>query len=425
MIRYVRYLDTGGRDPDHSLYRWLERALPEASLFACQTGYFSADGIYPLETQFRELLALPGAMHLVVGANEAGIRGEDLAYVLDLYESAPQSATTSLTVVAADDLLMHPKTYYIEYGDGRRSALVGSANFTHAGLSRNIEAALALDSLEDAGAPFDQIRDAIFAWSVPNSSANSLSVDRGAIAALTSDGALDAGRITPLTPANAKIGRGATFPPMGALLPIPRRRRSVVPKVTVARPPKPLPVPVGTMGTLPIGAIGIIKRVSSLDTKAFRGEAGTAYLALPAAVATYLPMMRAGSNGEPRLNVSIEARLDSVPDEVAGSGRAETNITHVGMGVERKSHSDLRLNFLSVIKTGVQYIASRAKVAVPAAGDLAAVEFLEGARVRITFISDPSSIANLMPLLDQRANGWGWLPPGVIGSWECEEGPQD
>lgn len=69
------------------------------------------------------------------------------------------------------------------------------------------------------------------------------------------------------------------------------------------------------------------------------------------------------------------------------------------------SHPDLRLNYLRVIAAGVQHIANAAKVPTPKAGDLADIEFLDGVVVRITFFSDPTSIANLTPLLDERARG--------------------
>lgn len=419
----MRYLDTGGRDPEHTLYRWLEQSLPGATYFACQTGYFSADGIYPLERAFLDLLAVPGQMHLVVGANEGGVRSEDLTYVLDLFDRAAPGATTSLVLVAADDVLMHPKSYYVEHTDGRRNALVGSVNLTHPGLARNMEAALAVDSVDDPTAPFDEIRDAILAWQTAGR-ANAHAIDRAAIDTLVAEGVVDAPRQSrPPSSPRAKRGRSKYFPAVGALLTLPRRRRAVAPKTKTRQPTAPLPVPAGTLGTLPAGAVGVIKRVSNLDVKAFRGERGTAYMALPKAVADFLPLAPAGANGEPRVNVSIEARLEAVPDQVATSGNAETNITHVGEGTVKRSHTDLRLNYLTVIKRGIQYIADGAQVPAPKAGDLAAVELLEGPRVRITFISDPASIANLTPLLDQRANGWGWLPPDVIGSWDVDDEP--
>jgi hypothetical protein len=212
----MRYLDTGGRDAEQSLYRWLEQTLPGASYFACQTGYFSGDGIYPLEKHFLDLFNVPGEMHLVVGANEAGVRSDDLTYVLDLYDQAPTGATTTLTVVAADDVLMHPKTYYVEHPDGSRHALVGSVNLTHPGLSRNMEAAIALSSADEPQAPFDDIRDAVLAWEAP-ARVNAYPVDRAAIGTLITEGILDVPKRTaaPRAP-KAKSARKKYFPSVGA-----------------------------------------------------------------------------------------------------------------------------------------------------------------------------------------------------------------
>jgi hypothetical protein len=422
----MRYLDTGGRDAEQSLYRWLEQTLPGASYFACQTGYFSGDGIYPLEKHFLDLFNVPGEMHLVVGANEAGVRSDDLTYVLDLYDQAPTGATTTLTVVAADDVLMHPKTYYVERPDGSRHALVGSVNLTHPGLSRNMEAAIALSSADEPQAPFDAIRDAVLAWEDP-ARVNAYPVDRAAIGTLITEGILDVPKKTSASPSpKAKTARKKYFPSVGALIKLPRRRRAVTPRVKVTKPVTPQPVPVGTLVTMPAGYVGIIKRLSPRsDVKKFHGGSGTAYIALPKEVAPYLPMTPRGANDEPRVDITIEARLDSVPDQVAMSGAAETNITHVGEGKVRKSNTDLRLNYLEVITKGIEYIANGAGVPVPKGGDLAAIEFVDGVRVKITFIADPTSIANLEPLLDQRRNGWGWLPPDVIGSWDADDDPQE
>ncbi|MBK8460753.1 MAG: hypothetical protein IPL43_11720 [Micropruina sp.] len=165
----------------------------------------------------------------------------------------------------------------------------------------------------------------------------------------------------------------------------------------------------------------MIKRLSNLDTKTFRGERGTAYIALPKDVAQFLPMNPAGENDEPRVDIAIEARLDAAPDQVVTSGVATTNITHVGMGRTASSHSDLRLNYLQVVATGIRHVVALTGATAPIAGDLAAIEFLDGVRVRITFIADAAVKPRLEPLLNERANGWGWLPPGVIEGWDVDE----
>ncbi|GHJ60410.1 hypothetical protein NOK12_29280 [Nocardioides sp. OK12] len=417
----MRYLDSGSRDPADTLYTWLEQVLPEATYFGCQTGYFSYDGIYPLEGEFLNLLNRFGAFRLVVGANESGIRKSDLEDVFDLFDKAPSNVSKSLTLVAADDILMHPKSYYVERADGSKHALVGSANLTHPGLSRNIEAALVIDSVNDPGAPFSEIRTAIEKWHL-HEHVNAYRIARTDLAKLATDGMIDQPkRPRPAQPPLARRERSKRFPGLGAIIKLPRKRRAVVAATPVRRPRLPAPVPVGTLGTMPNGAIGIIKRLTALDTKGFNGGTGTLYIALPKALTRNLPMAPYGKNQEPRIDVTVEARLDTVPGEVVLSGDSPTNITHVGAGATRTSHGDLRFNYLVKVKRGIETLAADYRVRPPAEDDLVAIEFLGGQRVRATFITETVAIANLTPLLDQHDNGWGWLPPSVIAPWADDE----
>lgn len=415
----MRYLDTGSRDPDDSLFRWLEGVLPDARYFGCQTGYFSYDGIYPLQSSFEALLERHGTLHLVVGGNESGVRRQDLERVLDLFDAAPPQATTSLTVVAADDALMHPKAFYVEKLDGTRHAFVGSANLTNPGLSRNIEAALVIDSTTDPLAPFTGIREAIDRWH-EQQHPNAYSVTRSSLAKLVSAGILDIPRIhAPVSPANHRQ-RSKIFPALGALIQLPRRRRSLVPRTKTAPTIAINPAPIGTLGSLPNGAVGILKSLSSLDVKAFHGGVGTSYIALPVDIGRFLPMKPYGKNAEPRIDVTAEARLEGAPEEVVVSGETPTNITHVGLGATRTSHEDLRFNYLTGIRKGIERAAAEHHLSVPGEDDLAAIEFLEGVHIRLTFITGPASIANLRPLLNQKGATWGWLQPGVVGPWDVE-----
>ena len=154
----MRYLDTGSRDPADALYTWLDQVLLDATYFGCQTGYFSYDGIYPLEGEFLNLSTDPAPsawswVPMSLGSGRLTLRTSSIC------SKAPSNVTKSLTLVAADDILMHPKTYYVEKADGTKHALIGSANLTHPGLSRSIEAAMVIDSVNDPGAPFSEIRD--------------------------------------------------------------------------------------------------------------------------------------------------------------------------------------------------------------------------------------------------------------------------
>lgn len=417
----MRYVDTGSRDPEHSLFSWLKQVLPDATFFACQTGYFSYDAIFPLEGEFHAILARMAPLHLVVGANKLGVREEDLSDVLDLFDKHPKNSSKSLTLVAADDILMHPKTYYVETSDGTRHALVGSANFTHAGLGRNIEAALIIDSSSDPGAPFAEIRASIEKWHVLRQ-VNGHQVTRTSLSQLVATGVLDRPSLSrSVERPETRRARAKAFPGLGAMLKLPRKNRPIAPSTPAARPHALAPISREVLDTMPGGAVGIIKRLTSHDTKGFREKDGTLYIALTNVLTAHLPMAPYGQNGEPRMDVTVAARLDTVPGEVVLSGKSPTNITHVGTGATRNSHGDLRFNYLMKIKRGISTLAADYGVRPPTEGDLTAIEFLEGQRVRVTFITEQGAINNLTPLLDQRGDGWGWLPPAAIGPWPHDE----
>lgn len=417
----MRYLDSGSRDPADTLYTWLDEVLRDATYFGCQTGYFSYDGIFPLEAHFVNLLNRPGALRLVVGANESSISKADLEDVLDLFDRAPSNHAKSLVVAAADDVLMHPKTFYVEKADGSKHALIGSANLTHSGLSRNIEAGLAVDSNTDPSAPFPAIRTAIERWHLAPG-ANAHRVTKTVLARLLADGVLDQPRV-PRVPQTSQSSRNRTrtFPGMGAIVRLPRKRRAVAPPAPVRRPAAALTPPIGTLDTLPNGAAGILKRLSARDTSGFRGQTGTAHISMPYALANHLPMVPSGVNQEPRTEVVVEARLDTVPNELVNSGTSTTNIQFHGMGTSGTSNKDLRFNYLTAVKRGIENLAATHGVPAPQEGNLVAIEFLAGVRLRATFITEPASIAALTPLLDEHVNVWGWLPPGVISRWATDE----
>lgn len=415
----MRYLDTGSRDLADTLYEWLHHALIDATYFGCQTGYFSYDGMFPLEQRFLDLLNRSGEIHLVVGANEGGIRKVDLEDVLDLFEKAPGSTHSSLVLVAADDVLMHPKTYYIEQANGTKHAFIGSANLTHSGLGRNIEAAITVDSTNDPAAPFAAFRRAVDKWRLKDHP-NAHLVSRTSLGELVDRGVIGHPTRTPSpVPPEARRNRATTFPVLGAILKLPRKKRTPSPATPVTQQAT-APVPIGTLSTLPVGVIGIIKRLSALDTKGFHGGTGTLYIALPLALAEKLPMAPYGSNSEPRIEVSVEARLDTVAGEVVLSGPSPTNITHVGSGSLSSSHSDLRFNYLTTVNRGIQNLAAEFGVEVPQPEDLVTIELLEGVRARVTFITDQASIINLMPLLTQ-SSSWGWLPTSTSPPWDDNE----
>ena len=68
----MRYFDSASRNPADTLYTWLNTVLPEATYFGCQTGYFSYDGVFPLESHLVDVLSRSGQLRLVVPGHHVG-----------------------------------------------------------------------------------------------------------------------------------------------------------------------------------------------------------------------------------------------------------------------------------------------------------------------------------------------------------------
>jgi hypothetical protein len=415
----MRYLDTANREYSHSLHAWLAEHLASASFFACQSGYFRAAALRWFEEEILGILQRGGEVHLVVGANEDRLVAGDLYETVRLLEPWLGDAAT-FTVVTARDVLFHPKTYYSESADGTRAAVITSANFTPNGLGGNVEAGLAFDDSDNIDASvFDQIRDAIVEWTrTPSEQAIPINPE--------SIRELEAERV--IEPSGMALGRRRAREG-----PSIRKNRPALDRIPGVPPlPRAAPAPsqspavqqIEDAEPLPTASAGIVKILSDQDLKGIRGERGTAYIALPRALAPHLPMRPAGRNQEPRIDVAVEARIDSALGDTVLSGTSTTNITHVGVGERRTGHADLRFNVLTAVSRGLVQLAARQDVSAPAGGDLLAIEFLDDGRfVRLTFATqDPlrAALRSLCTELDDADNptsGWGWLPAGVVPPW--------
>jgi hypothetical protein len=400
----VQYLDTGDRDPDHTLFRWLAPRLATARYFGFQTGYFSADGVFPFEADLRRIVASGGAVRAVIGANEDSIRSSDVTYLLALVDG---SHASSVAIVAAEDVLMHTKAYYIEAADGSRSAYVGSANLTGSGLASNIEAGVVLESSGVAASVLDEIKVAIEAWltgSRPNAEVISLSD----VPQLVADGVFDVPRPPrPQASARGRRRRLRRFPRLGSILSLPRRRRSRA----ISRPAHRAPAP-----TPPPGLTPIVKQLSARqDTKGFRGEVGTPYVALPSELASSLPLVPSGRRSDPKMDVEIRARYVEYPTEVITSGADAPNITFVGAGGPSPSHRDLRLNLSKAIVDGLRYVAHSHGFDPPQPNDPLVIEFLgRGDVLRLTFVRDEPLRSRLIAYCTTPRGRWGRLPSGAV-----------
>lgn len=159
----IRYFDTGQNGAADSLGRWLDAELVAGiRSFRGQFGFFDGAAMRPFLPVLQGMVAAGGTLRLVIGANTGDPpTTDDLTSLLQLLGPADR---TSLTVVGLAGALFHPKTMHIERADGRRIAVVSSANFTRKGLGHSVEAGLILEAAAGTDATVQQIAAAIDRW---------------------------------------------------------------------------------------------------------------------------------------------------------------------------------------------------------------------------------------------------------------------
>jgi hypothetical protein len=161
----MRYLDTGGRNPQECLGDWLTRTLQDQGIveLRLQTGYFSLDGASLLIPVLDRFAKTDCATKILIGSNDGCTLKNDIAGLMQIV-GIPR-ANGHLGIVSFAGAYFHPKTYHVRRQDGTEAAFVGSANLTSAGLTLNVEAGIALDSREgDDPRQLSQIAAAIDAW---------------------------------------------------------------------------------------------------------------------------------------------------------------------------------------------------------------------------------------------------------------------
>ena len=105
----MRYLDTGGRDPVHTLASWLEEAVrDEVAEIRLQTGFFSLDGVGLLLPTLQECRANDRPTRLLIGSNDAGTLRDDVTALVDLVGIPRDQA--KLGIVSFAGAYFHPKT---------------------------------------------------------------------------------------------------------------------------------------------------------------------------------------------------------------------------------------------------------------------------------------------------------------------------
>ncbi|MDR0482494.1 MAG: phospholipase D family protein [Cellulomonadaceae bacterium] len=162
----MKYIDTGSRSPSRALGAWLNGVVDtrEIQALRIQVGYVGPQPFGYLEPLLDALSAINGPTALVLGSNGGETDPGTVDALVRL--AGPSRSGLQIGVVSYSDGLFHPKVYHVERSDGSQAAYVGSANFTHAGVSgKNIEAGLTLDSREgDDPAVLVEVSEAIDTW---------------------------------------------------------------------------------------------------------------------------------------------------------------------------------------------------------------------------------------------------------------------
>ncbi|MEU4791394.1 DnaB-like helicase C-terminal domain-containing protein [Micromonospora tulbaghiae] len=170
----MRFLDRYV-DADATPLQWLTQRLAAASAFHARVGYIDRAGVSLIASPLVDMLDRGGEAHILVDARGDRPRRADLVWLLDKFEPYRERAT--VTVVRDVDAL-HSKVFVVRDGEGKHRALIGSANFTAAGLAKNWEACVAIDSDDPA---IEHVLTSTIAWRAHPAG---IPVDLGTIAAM-------------------------------------------------------------------------------------------------------------------------------------------------------------------------------------------------------------------------------------------------
>lgn len=159
----AEYIDSASQNKSEYIRHWLDKnLLSSIEAFRVQSGYFSYAAIEPFIQVLKGVIKRGGSVKFVLGSNNGSLAAMDARRVLKIVKGKPNC---SFTIVAFKNAEFHPKCYHIKRNDTSETALVGSGNLTPFGISRNVEAAVALDTCNgDSLALVRKIRDTIDKW---------------------------------------------------------------------------------------------------------------------------------------------------------------------------------------------------------------------------------------------------------------------
>lgn len=150
-MRYVDYALDSRRD---HLVSWLREQLATATTLHFRTGFITSTGIKAVIADLEALLEAGGQIRALIGGDPIQCDPLALRQLLRLVRIYPERLEAKI-VVHPD--FQNAKTYLVEHPGGRRCAWVGSANLTNGGLTENYEAAILLDSTDDASELFAKV----------------------------------------------------------------------------------------------------------------------------------------------------------------------------------------------------------------------------------------------------------------------------
>lgn len=465
----MRYFDTGGRDPGHTLANWIEGAVRgQVAEIRVQTGFFSLDGVGLLIPTLEQCRVNDRTTKVLIGSNDASTLRDDVAGLMGIIGIPRNHA--QLGIVNFSGAYFHPKTYHIQRADGSQAAFVGSANLTASGLALHVEAGIALDTNEgDDPRHLSEIATAIDRWFDEQRDGLTIVSSTATLDAMVESGIL--ALVPPPRAANQGAGTGGASRParprLQPLFTLPRVRATAAQPATqvgpAPTPPAAAHIPaqpiaaapaaslssapragfpayllfapnavaptVGasalTGALLPGGSVGLIVQLNRDSARHFMGRDGTANISIPVATVSTLRFGVYGKHDRPRAEFNLRLRYVSNGGVIDG-GTASTNVMGYGFTAAETGHGDIRMLVPTEARTlGQAVIASGLNP--PTAGDVALLEWPTALdpSFRLSFLDTHSVVSQQATTLFNAAaaagqvvgNGACWLAAGVSPNW--------
>lgn len=477
----MKYLDTGSRDPEQALAKWLETLdASEVEELRIQSGFFSIGGIGLLLPIFAEHVEQVRTTRILIGSNDGGTLRSDVLGLAG-YMGIPRE-NASLGVVNFGNAYFHPKTYHVRRSDGSQVAYVGSANLSAAGLALHVEAGVSLDTREnDKEQHLSAIAMAIDAWFIENRDGLHLIEDIESVDNLVAAKVLAAAPKPRPTPSEEKptSSSASAKPGLKPIVDLPPVKMEAAPSddepqenqvqdalneagfvispaANTALPQAQTSAPAGatnkavpkngfpqyllfdpgataatagaaalTGTALPSAAVGLIVQLNLDSARHFMGGKGTANISIPIATIGTIRFGIFGVHARPRAEFPLEYRYVSASKTFYG-GPVGTNIQGYGYTATESGHVDIRMLVPADIRAFGDMI-KKAGLPVPTNGNFAFLEWpTMGSPVfRLTFLEPASGLATNAGAAFATAvksgevvgQGACWLPSNLSPTW--------